>query len=471
MAVGFHTNSDVLRQSQTDALALIRKESLDIYNRVHSIAEDVGFVDHVCEAYPELPVVPNLRCGAWYVSPSTASRYAAYFKSTDGHYNNWSFNLRRPNIHLLPALVQHGGLILVDSTRAGKRMPDALSKTVPIWCAVVNRAIKTVFSRGPEWDGKLYTPPGVVSPQEHAHIERRIEEWAESLANSSYTIPDLPYPLRPMWITPATSVFPTLPPLDERGFLAVVCISASKQVAEGVERRSSGYAYVQGSGDDHELWGMGLTPQIFWEEKDNILDTTRSDLPDLVSELVSSYKARRQDDWRAHCTPLSMTSGRLLVTSTAHLPYVPPATYDLKSLAHVIITDNIEEWQIPKERMDEVSVVEMKQGKKGQAQFLHEVLPRSLSFIRTQLERERDVCVSCADGRDASVGVVLAALQTFFDEDGRYVGEDVKPRSVNKSTLATRLQWIISDRPEANPSRVTLKRVNEFLLTSPDLRR
>ena len=42
---------------------------------------------------------------------------------------------------------------------------------------------------------------------------------------------------------------------------------------------------------------------------------------------------------------------------------------------------------------------------------------------------------------------------------------------VSKKTIAKRLQWIISSRPDANPSRVTLKRVNEYLLTSPDLRR
>jgi hypothetical protein len=30
-----------------------------------------------------------------------ATHIPAYFKSTDGHFNNWSFNLRRANIHLL----------------------------------------------------------------------------------------------------------------------------------------------------------------------------------------------------------------------------------------------------------------------------------------------------------------------------------------------------------------------------------
>jgi len=71
----------------------------------------------------------NMRCGAWYTDPDIvrrrvfpvmgicnlhrfiyqASSERAYFKSTDGHTNNWSFNLRRPNLHILPLIVQHHG--------------------------------------------------------------------------------------------------------------------------------------------------------------------------------------------------------------------------------------------------------------------------------------------------------------------------------------------------------------------------
>lgn len=38
---------------------------------------------------------------------------------------------------------------------------------------------------------------------------------------------------------------------------------------------------------------------------------------------------------------------------------------------------------------------------------------------------------------------------------------------VAKGVLKTRLQWIISSCPQANPSRTTLKRVNDFLLSRP----
>jgi tRNA A64-2'-O-ribosylphosphate transferase len=79
-------------------------------------------------------------------------------------------------------------IILVDSTRAGKRTPDALSKTVPIWCAVMNRAIAKKFPSGvpSEWETSLFTPPASVSRQEHHQIEKRIDEWAEDLVVNPY---------------------------------------------------------------------------------------------------------------------------------------------------------------------------------------------------------------------------------------------------------------------------------------------
>jgi len=96
-------------------------------------------------------------------------------------------------------------LILVDSTRAGKRLPDALSKTVPIWCAVINRAtyLRTLVERRAAtgtsaptdeqaeeeeeedyWNGSadLHTPPGTVSAHEHAQIAARLSSWAAALA-------------------------------------------------------------------------------------------------------------------------------------------------------------------------------------------------------------------------------------------------------------------------------------------------
>lgn len=40
-----------------DVLSYIRKESLDIYNRLHSIEEDIAFVDQVHKSYPSTPLL------------------------------------------------------------------------------------------------------------------------------------------------------------------------------------------------------------------------------------------------------------------------------------------------------------------------------------------------------------------------------------------------------------------------------
>lgn len=39
------------------ALNELRKESLDVYNRLHSIEEDISFVNEVHKAYPGFPIL------------------------------------------------------------------------------------------------------------------------------------------------------------------------------------------------------------------------------------------------------------------------------------------------------------------------------------------------------------------------------------------------------------------------------
>lgn len=54
-------------------------------------------------------------------------------------------------------------------------MPDALSKTIPIWCAVLNR----LLFEG-DWEmQKLQTPEFAVGASEHAQIEARLDEFVQ----------------------------------------------------------------------------------------------------------------------------------------------------------------------------------------------------------------------------------------------------------------------------------------------------
>ena len=56
-------------------------------------------------------------------------------------------------------------------------MPDALSKTIPIWCAVINRLL---FEEMHE-SHKLSTPRDVVGASEHAHIEALLDGFVDNV--------------------------------------------------------------------------------------------------------------------------------------------------------------------------------------------------------------------------------------------------------------------------------------------------
>lgn len=75
----------------------IKRKDNSLYNALRSIYEDSVFVGEIAQLWPELPLVANLRCGLWY---SRKFHSSCYFKSTDGHQNNWSFNTSRLNLHV-----------------------------------------------------------------------------------------------------------------------------------------------------------------------------------------------------------------------------------------------------------------------------------------------------------------------------------------------------------------------------------
>jgi len=75
---------------------------------------------------------------------------------------------------------REGGCVVVDSARRGKGWPDSLSKTVPIWCAVLNGLLF------PEEDKEVYhglraPEEEVVSGVERVQMERRIEGFVRKV--------------------------------------------------------------------------------------------------------------------------------------------------------------------------------------------------------------------------------------------------------------------------------------------------
>ena len=168
---------------------LLSARNAALHSCLCSIVDDSAFVAEAAALYPSLPLVANMRAGAWYAQgarrlqqqrvrdwegaasagaaaavasapvsappgPSPTSGLAtACFKSNDGHHGQWSFSPTRLNWPLALLLAAEGGALLVDATRRGKRFPDALSKTAPCWCAVLNRAVARVRAEAAASDG------------------------------------------------------------------------------------------------------------------------------------------------------------------------------------------------------------------------------------------------------------------------------------------------------------------------------
>jgi tRNA A64-2'-O-ribosylphosphate transferase len=162
--------------SLSHVLSDLRRSALSVANRLRSIETDARFVQEVADRFDgQLPLVANERCGSWYI-PADRKGGSVYFKSTDGHAGQWDFSLRRLNLQVLDIVGKHGGCIIVDSTRRGKAMPDALSKSVPIWCSVMNRAL---FPDATEYHDVQFLP-NLLPGSEEAQIQSRIAQFVES---------------------------------------------------------------------------------------------------------------------------------------------------------------------------------------------------------------------------------------------------------------------------------------------------
>ncbi|KAL8994607.1 MAG: hypothetical protein Q9169_005469 [Polycauliona sp. 2 TL-2023] len=454
-------------------LSALKQSTLSVTNRLSSIHHDSLFVQQIADHY-KLPVIANERCGSWYI-PLERKAGSAYFKSTDGHQGQWSFSTRRLNLQVLDLAGQHGGCIIVDSTRRGKSMPDALSKTIPIWCAVMNRLLFGARHRATG----LYTPPAVVGPSEQSQIESRLDGYVSNAQclhlNTSTLSQSLSGPLRPFFVTPDHPL-PELPSQSPLPCHPIVCLTSSRRV-HGTENSEDNY--IQGAGDDSESWSHGLTPTLFWQHKDTLLSTTEAELPSLIALLI----AQEQADPQLQCTSVTLIAPTTSIYIGSHSSI---DTDNWDAVVYCSLANPFEDHS-PAQRIPKILQLPTPQGKLGSRALrshLHFIAPflQPIFDAHTPLYPVEGLKIlfTCPTGTDLAVGTALVALCLFFDDSGNQScsaerGDEEEKVEANSGTpdggrkiakllIRRRLAWIMTAMPDARPSRETLQAVNTCLI-------
>ncbi|KAH6568254.1 hypothetical protein BASA62_005565 [Batrachochytrium salamandrivorans] len=430
----------------------IRKDSKSIYNRLRSIQHDANFVQYVVQRVPSLPVVPNERAGTWYTDPALWPHgISTYFKSTDGHHGQWDFNLRRLNYHFLDLVAKQGGCILVDATRKGKRFPDSLAKTVPLWCSVINYALallrdKSTHTDVSEKEGLNHTVnqtrllkvdlhcPSSVSLSEQARMRDLVEGFANKLLASCIDLTEiaglLEKPLRPIWVTP-------------------------------------------GAADDSEMWAPGLTSSLFWAHLHSfhLSDTTPQQCEQDVRLILDQHQSgeyqgvvRPSNSAGAHFFDWIGDTG--IAVGSFHAAE-PPMCWDHFD---VIINCGAREFTANNAYTDATKgrrylYLDIPEGKKGQNK-LFECIPKALKYIEGDIMCPgRRILIHCTQGKDRSVGICLALLLEYTNVNPELTpnGHSIRGK-LCKESIRDRLLFIQRFRKVASPSRATLKKVNLYFL-------
>jgi tRNA A64-2'-O-ribosylphosphate transferase len=329
-------------------------------------------------------------------------------------------------------------------------MPDALSKTVPIWCAVINHAL---FPSEPDAH-QIHVPPQVVSESELSQIKGRFKTYTDQFDALALDVSQhrkmITKPLRPIWVTP-DSMLPDSPQ-EFPDFHPIVLCTASRRV-QGAE--ISEFGYIQGAGDDSEAWAYNLTADAFWKHRDRLLITPEEELPSVIQSVMEVEQSSARE---AAIRPITQTKD-IILTQNADLAGLRLSSDDFvvfcapkDDLAITLQTKHIR--------------LECRSGKLGSRDLrleLYKLL--SSTWIPP---RGGKLYMSCPDGKDLCVGVALAVICLFVDERGDFIRSGERG-VMTKTVIRQRLGWITISFPSATPSRATLQSVNGFLFSSAAL--
>lgn len=162
-----------------------------------------------------------------------------------------------------------------------------------------------------------------------------------------------------------------------------------------------------------------MTPQLFWENHEDLISADRVQICDLIPKIIVSAHHDYNKTINS-MTPINKVGDRLLIGSLDDVSDVINRNKE-DTADFIILASSMQSEPGSKYRKVYIPVVA---GKKGQSHFLQNTLPAATTLIRERLAEGKRICIVCESGKDLSVGVALAALQLFFQDNGSLVSMD-----------------------------------------------
>lgn len=114
-------------------------------------------------------------------------------------------------------------------------------------------------------------------------------------------------------------------------------------------------------------------------------------------------------------------------------------------------------------------VLRLQEGKKKKTDLDYptQILPAVVDFARRIRGKDQPIFIRDWTGKSLSVGAAVC-LSWLFVQDDRSPREatDSNLPAPSKDDLRKRLEWILDARQGANPSRLVLKSINEYLISA-----
>jgi tRNA A64-2'-O-ribosylphosphate transferase len=334
--------------------------------------------------------------------------------------------------------------LIVDASKS-KVFPDSFSRTLPIWCSVLNRLALAYRKEGAvnddstfDWDSGLYTPPS-ISEEEHDVMMNllpdRVNSALESgvILNPAWLVRILRKPLRCFWIANEgvenlednLNDFYSKVKTEIRDYTCILCISCSylsTPIESSTEQTQ--FLYTPGAADDHESWSNGLNPYLFWMYKERILGETNSpDETDQLIEIIIEMSRNKDDELhlkssvlqpsQMRCGSFDTIEGCGISIGTRRAGRPPECWTHFDAIINVT-TMEYEGMKSGNEIPTGCHYlnIPVREGKRDRTD-LEKWMAVALFFIGFYASKGKRVLVHCAQGKDRSVAVSMAAISLF----------------------------------------------------------